>query len=159
MIREALPFVVSVLVMFAGWVASEFGWDRKQISRFIQVATEFSNVTTLGHFDKSALYLLAAPSVPEAARDEAKAKASNGRVSHRAAKEIVAKHKPVEPQPVVRPVAPVAVVVPTFDQVFAAIPSIHRKRLDSLPGIKNSARVLYAATLDLCGYNAVVGNG
>lgn len=80
---------------FEGWLSSEFDWSVKTAQRFIWVAEKF-NLDNLSMLDiaPSALYLLASPSTPEAAVEEAITQASNGHpVTHKEAKAIVGRHK------------------------------------------------------------------
>lgn len=85
---------------FDGWVKAEFDWTRQTAYRFIHVAERFGDCSNLLQMAPSALYLLAAPSTPEAARIEAIDRAEQGEtISHAAAREIVANHR--QPQIVV----------------------------------------------------------
>jgi hypothetical protein len=75
-------------------------YGRTTAHYFTTVAGRFADVQNLNNFDKTALYLLAAPSVPEEAREEAKSLAAVGdRVTHADAQAIVAKHKPQPEKP------------------------------------------------------------
>ena len=77
--------------MFIGWLKIEFGWTRMTANNFIHVAERFK-LENFSHLDfaPSALYLLASPSIPEDAREEALSRAESGeRITHRVAKEIV----------------------------------------------------------------------
>lgn len=79
---------------FDGWVKAEFDWTRQTAYRFINVAERFGDCNNLLQMAPSALYLLAAPSTPEAARIEAIARAESGEsITHQAARTIVAEHK------------------------------------------------------------------
>jgi hypothetical protein len=81
---------------FAPWLNSEFNWSVRTAQNFMAVADAFKNAN-FAYLDlaPSALQALAAPSVPESARQEAIAIASNGHhVTHKEAKEIVERHKP-----------------------------------------------------------------
>jgi len=78
---------------FLHWIETEFGWKKSTAYNLINVASNFQQV---GNFDFSpkVLYLLAAPSVPEEARQEALSLAESGeRITHQKAQEIIAKHK------------------------------------------------------------------
>jgi hypothetical protein len=86
------------------WLEPEFpSWGARTAQRFIAVYEAFgSNTTPVSHlddaFDQSALMLLAAPSVPQEARDEAVAEAKAGRkVTKSRARAIVARHTPSKP--------------------------------------------------------------
>ena len=96
---------------FGAWLDGEFGWTDRTAQRFMSVAERFKadNLSDV-RIAPSALYLLAAPSTPEEAREEALARAEEGEtISHSAAKEIVREHRPeppsmpARPAPVVRP--------------------------------------------------------
>lgn len=83
---------------FGKWLQHEFEWDAKQAQRFMNVAVSFAGKDdNLSFFAPSALYLLSAPSTPEAAREEAKVIAQSGEpVTHAKAKELVAAHKVIQ---------------------------------------------------------------
>ncbi len=79
---------------FLPWIRDEFGWSRETAHRFIHVAENFPQIAHCVQFQMRALYLLASPSTPESARDEALTLAESGeRITHQAAQEIIAKHK------------------------------------------------------------------
>jgi hypothetical protein len=81
---------------FGGWLEGEFDWNERMARRFMSVAETFKtdNLSDL-NFAPSALYLLAAPSTPDEAREEAIARAQSGEaITHTKAKEIVAEHRP-----------------------------------------------------------------
>ena len=145
---------------FLVWVETEFGMSKSQAYNLINIGKNFPILPKFGSFSKSALYALAAPSVPEAARQEAVQKASFGKqITHKEAKQIVAKHKePAKPKPepvVVAPTEPpkqpvgAATKLPTFAEVWASLPAFHQKRLDSYPGVKHSAEAIVNATIAL----------
>ena len=78
---------------FRKWLKAEFKWSVSAATRFMQVAEQF-RCTNLMHLPiaASALYELAAPSTPEAARLEALNRASFGEtINHSKAKVIKAK--------------------------------------------------------------------
>lgn len=78
------------------WLEAEFEWNRSQAERFINVSSKFCNLQNLDSLPirTSALYLLAQPSVPQEARDEALGKAESGEpITVAAAKEIIASHR------------------------------------------------------------------
>ncbi|MDZ4876152.1 MAG: hypothetical protein CLLPBCKN_005572 [Chroococcidiopsis cubana SAG 39.79] len=64
---------------FRKWLKAEFDWSVSASTKFIQVSEQFKcvNFTHL-NIANSALYLLAAPSTPEVARQEALRRASSG---------------------------------------------------------------------------------
>lgn len=76
------------------WLHSEFEMSIRTADNFTRVAKCF-NDANFSELDiaKSALYLLAAPSVPDEAREEALDVAKNERVSQRKATEIIEAHK------------------------------------------------------------------
>jgi hypothetical protein len=77
---------------FLEWLKVEFEWTDETARRFMNVAQQFSENPQIVAFAPSALYLLAAPSVPEAARAEAIARAQAGEnITHKIAQQI--KHK------------------------------------------------------------------
>jgi len=80
---------------FRNWLKTEFDWSVRTAARFMQVATKFK-CANLAHFDiaASALYLLAKPSTPNEAREEALELAKQGEnITHAKAKDIVNQHK------------------------------------------------------------------
>jgi len=80
---------------FRNWLKAEFGWSVSTALRFMQVSEQFKCVN-LVHLEiaASALYLLAAPSTPAFAREEALKRATQGEaISHTRAKTIVTRYK------------------------------------------------------------------
>jgi len=83
---------------FGSWLAAEFGWSQDTAGRFMAVAQKFGQIPHGAEFAPKALYLLAAPGVPDAARTEALDRAATGeRVDVAAAKAIIQAHKPAPP--------------------------------------------------------------
>lgn len=79
---------------FRAWLASEFDWTPQTAVSFMRVAEKFGQISEILTFAPSALYLLASPSTPEAARIEALERAEQGeRITYTAAREIVQEHK------------------------------------------------------------------
>jgi Protein of unknown function (DUF3102) len=90
--------------LYGEWLDKEFAWSERTARNYVQVFETFGKSAKFAdisrHIDRSATYLLAAPSTPQEARDEAIEKAEAGeRVTHKTSKEIVAKHK----QPLSKP--------------------------------------------------------
>lgn len=87
---------------FYGWLRAEFDWTPMTANRFMHVADRFKSNNLLDSFAPSALYLLAAPSAPDSARDEALDRAASGEtITHQTAREIVSNHRP--PRVIVAP--------------------------------------------------------
>lgn len=150
---------------FEEWIKDEFGWTPRTAQKMMSVPRAFPELKNdnVFAFDKAALYLLSAPSTPEAARDEAKAKAAAGEhVSHKQAKEIVMEHKGIKvstlghlepptiqeplaimPQITPAPVAPKQNGLPTFDQAWARLSEYQRKALNGYPGSMAAAKRLF----------------
>lgn len=84
---------------FGRWVDAEFGWQERMAQNFMRVAETFKSANFADlDIAPSALYLLAAPSTPEAAVEEAVTQASNGTaVTYTAARELVERHKESAP--------------------------------------------------------------
>ncbi len=81
---------------FGSWLNSEFNWSVSAANKFMQVSKEFKfiNFTNL-EIAPSALYKLAAPSAPAAARKEAIMRAEKGEyVTYTTAKKLIQKYKP-----------------------------------------------------------------
>lgn len=75
---------------FDGWLKAEFEWSRRTAFRFISVTNQFGAKLALNEIAPSALYLLAAPSTPDEARQEALARAEAGEViTHKEAQAII----------------------------------------------------------------------
>lgn len=82
---------------FGDWLSAEFEWSKDTAGRFMQVAQRFGQIPQIAEFAPSALYLLASPSTPDAAVDEALTRAAAGETISRAtAHEIVQEHKPAQ---------------------------------------------------------------
>ncbi|MGL6345110.1 MAG: DUF3102 domain-containing protein [Waterburya sp.] len=80
---------------FRNWLRTEFNWSISSATKFMQVSEQFKNVNfTHFNFATSALYILAAPSTPENAREYAIELASRGEnITYSLAKLIVKHHK------------------------------------------------------------------
>lgn len=81
---------------FLEWLDAEFGWHRSTAYRFMQVAEAFAavQISQFEKFASSALYLLAAPATPLAARSEALARATQGEsITYSLARALVARHQ------------------------------------------------------------------
>lgn len=87
---------------FGDWLSAEFHWTDRVARRLMAVHERFKsdNLSDLA-FGPSALYALAAPSVPDEARAEAIERAEAGEtITHKVAQKIVSEHKPpVDPEP------------------------------------------------------------
>ena len=89
---------------FGDWLEAEFDWDERTARRFMSVAERFSNTAdnlSEVNFAPSALYVLAAPSTPKAAREEAISRAKAGEpITYTMAKEIKQKYtlQPTKPK-------------------------------------------------------------
>jgi hypothetical protein len=94
-VKESLPHGG-----FGPWVRAEFGWTERTARNFMAVATRLGSKTEtiadLG-IEPTAAYLLAAPSTPEAATQEALERAQGGeRITGPVAREIIARLCPRE---------------------------------------------------------------
>ena len=80
---------------FRNWLNTEFNWSVSSATKFMQVSEQFKNVNfTHLSFATSALYVLAAPSTPEQARQHALQLASKGEnITYSLAKLIIRHHK------------------------------------------------------------------
>lgn len=77
------------------WLACEFGWTDRTAQNFMNIAQRLNpkRVSDL-ELSRRVLQLLAAPSTPDEAIDEAISRASDGEtITHKTAKEIVSNHK------------------------------------------------------------------
>lgn len=90
-VREALPHGE-----WLPWLDGEFGWKQATAYNFIAAAEAFAEVTTIGSLpiDAGALYLLAGPTVPPAAREAAIELAETGeRITKADAERLVVEAK------------------------------------------------------------------
>lgn len=88
-VKERLPHG-----QFGRWLEAEFQWSEPSAQRFMRVAERFQNRQIDG-FAPSALYMLAAPSVPDEARAAAVVRAQAGEpITVAAAKVVIAEHTP-----------------------------------------------------------------
>ncbi len=98
---------------FLNWLEAEFEWADETARRFMNVAQQFGQNPQVVDFAPSALYVLAAPSVSEAARSEAIARAQAGEsITYTEAKAIKQKYalpsikpksKKLQPEPEPQP--------------------------------------------------------
>jgi hypothetical protein len=115
-VKERLPHG-----MWGQWLDREFGWGQDTAHNFMRVSIKFGNFPNLENFGQSALYLLASPSTPDEAINEAIDRASRGEtISHKMAKKIVMDHKgteepPTEQPPIVSPVVPCPICRNLYD--------------------------------------------
>lgn len=83
---------------FGPWLRAEFGWSQDTASRFMAVAQRFGQIPHGAEFAPKALYLLAAPDAPAAARAEARDRAAAGeRITVSTAQTIIQAHQPAPP--------------------------------------------------------------
>lgn len=92
-VKERLPHG-----MFGPWLDAEFRWGNNTAQRMMNVARRFKNVTVTDlNLPPKVLYLLASPSTPDEAREEAVDRASNGEtITHLMAKGMVQVYKEIE---------------------------------------------------------------
>lgn len=85
---------------FVSWFEAEFGWNRSTAYRFMQVAERFGGSSQIETMAPSALYLLAAPSTPDEAREEALERAAGGEeIKYKTAQAIVEQYRPFQSAP------------------------------------------------------------
>jgi len=89
-VKEALPHG-----QFGPWLKAEFGWSERSAQNFMSVAERFKSAKIADlPIQPSAAYFLAAPSVPDEARQVAVEKAEAGEeITFATAREIVAEAK------------------------------------------------------------------
>ncbi len=94
-VKEALPHG-----QFLPWLRAEFGWSERSAQNFMSVAEKFKSAKIADlPIQPSAAYLLAAPSVPDEAREKAVEKAEAGEeITFAAAREIVAEARKKRPR-------------------------------------------------------------
>jgi hypothetical protein len=77
------------------WLRCEFDWSDQTARRFMHVARAFGGKQQIVAFAPSALYALAAPATPQAAREEALARAEAGQaITYTVAQQLVEQHRP-----------------------------------------------------------------
>lgn len=81
---------------FTPWVRQKFDWNERRCQEFMNVARRFKNANFADlKISNSALYLLAAPSTPDEAVEQALEEAREGNgIGPARAKEIISEHKP-----------------------------------------------------------------
>jgi len=79
---------------FENWIKREFGWTNRTARHFIEVSEHFkSEIISDLPIGPTALYMLASPSTPEEAREEAVERAETGeKITVEKAKSIIAEH-------------------------------------------------------------------
>lgn len=78
---------------FGAWLEAEFAWSDRTAQKFMRVADSFKSEPGSDLIPPKALYLLSAPSTPEAAREEAVDRAESGeQITPGKAREIREKH-------------------------------------------------------------------
>ncbi|CAA9375061.1 hypothetical protein AVDCRST_MAG94-4474 [uncultured Leptolyngbya sp.] len=95
-VKEQLPHG-----QWLDWLVAEFSWTDRTARNYMQVAEQFK-LENFSDFDiaASALYLLAAPSTPEEAREEAITRAQAGeRITVAAARDLRDKYISQKPEP------------------------------------------------------------
>jgi len=94
---------------FGEWCATEFAMSQKTAENLMNVAREFGDkIETVSILTDSAMYMLAAPSTPPAARDQAiqEAQDTGKSPTKKRVSEIIAQHKPGPvPAPIPQPTA------------------------------------------------------
>lgn len=79
--------------LFMEWCKASLPWSKTTVADMMNVAKQFPNFRN-SEISKSVLYLLAAPSTPESARDEALERAESGeKLSTSETKEVISRHK------------------------------------------------------------------
>lgn len=81
------------------WLELEFGGSHDTADRLIRVADKFGSVNAITNFQKGALYFLSAETIPQAAREQAVERATNGEtITRQVAKQIVSTFQKVAGQ-------------------------------------------------------------
>lgn len=82
---------------FLPWIEAEFQMSHDTAKNFMNVWERFGQNPKISEFQPSALYLLASPSTPDEAREEALDRAEKGeKITHKTAREIKEKHAPAK---------------------------------------------------------------
>lgn len=136
---------------FRAWLESEFNWGAWTASKFMQVADRFEGTNFSGlDIAPSALYELAAPSTPEAARDEVLARAKAGEsITYTTAKAVKQKYIPQTAKSQAEAVAalpaqsepkPIAALPPKSDSKLEIVAI--RLPASKAPAISESSRLI-----------------
>lgn len=124
---------------FGAWLKAEFEWSDQTALNFMNVARAFVQIPNGLEFSSRALYLLAAPSTPDAARDEALERAAAGEtITHQAARQIVEQHRAPAKAERVADVALPPDVVAALDAAAHAAPGTEARRValaKAIPGV------------------------
>lgn len=140
-VKEALPHG-----QFLPWIKAEFGWGERTAQNFMSVAEQFKSAKIADlPIQPSAAYLLAAPSVPDEARQKAVEKAEAGEeITFATAKEIVAEARKKK-----RPRRQKTIPVDKLERRLVAVLERYRDRWDQKE-LADLARHLreFAASLD-----------
>ena len=115
---------------FRSWITAEFDWSHDTAINFMNVASAFGEMTKISSIAPSALYALAAPSTPPAARTEAIERATRGEaITHSTAKAIIEEHAPAaerirkrEERDAALPALPLATAAGPFDLLYVDPP-------------------------------------
>lgn len=136
---------------FGDWCDTEFSMSIRTAQNLMNVAREFSGKNeTVSLLTDSAMYLLAAPSTPPAAREQAidEAQATGKSPTKERVREIIAEHKP---GPVVQPIT-----TPTASEYSAAVQAAQPARpvysalhTPPVPGWDDDDEAEYQALLPL----------
>lgn len=114
---------------FLSWLEAEFGWSYPTAARFMQVASSFNESYQIDNFAPSALYEIFAPSTPEAAREEALARAASGEpITNKAAKAIKQKYATPLSKPKVEPTLQQKPQSPPIPPIPAPLPQSHSSK-------------------------------
>jgi len=130
---------------FRNWLKAEFDWSVRTAARFMQVATKFKSAN-LAHLNiaASAVYLLAEPSTPDEAYEEALELAKRENITYAKAKDIINQHKEAAKLIASKPgnaIAPTMTVEPT-ETVEAESAAVVKQSEDKLlPGKRTEALV------------------
>ena len=122
---------------FGEWCETEFQMSQRSAQRMMQVAEAFDGkYDTVSLLTDSALYLLAAPSTPEEAREEVieQAKATGHSPTQTEVKAVIDSHKPAKPsQP--PPVSPEQRQYDSQVAGIATLPAAAARRLEAVAAI------------------------
>lgn len=82
---------------FLKWLKARWGWTPRTAQNMMNVAQNFKSEIISHLISPTSLYLLARPSTPESAREEAIERAESGeKIDHNTAKEIADAHKRIQ---------------------------------------------------------------
>lgn len=129
------------------WLEAEFSWSQAQASNYMRSAQQFGELNCLEMFQPTALFVLCRNKVSEEAVADAIIKAESGElVTHKTAKELVAKYQP-EPN---RTPAPASTTPAAAETIADQDDSSAAEIRDAISSVIESAEDVFATIDQFC---------